>query len=354
MEWYRLKCAGLTDTIIRNLTQGVKEYSEISLLHPEQLIKYFKFTQEDLIKLENSRKIDLNLEMKKLKENNIKLIFLNDENYPENLKNIAHPPIFLFCKGNIELLKGFNIGVVGTRRSTGYGRGVCEKLVEGLVEAGINTVSGLALGIDTVCHKKTLEINGQTIAVVGSGLDRIYPSENRELWKKIEEKGVVISEFPLGTEPFPYNFPQRNRIIAGLSRGIVVVESKAKGGSLITADFALEENRDVFVVPGEIFSPFSTGCNNLIKNSSGKLIMGIEDILIEYGIESNKNILTSELNLSKSEMKIYEIIIGTKTLDEIMQETGFKVSEALAILMELEMKKIVYSVGGGCYKRKEN
>lgn len=352
MEWYKLKCAGLTDTIIRNLTKGVREYNEIFLLCPEQLIKYFKFTDKDLLKLENSKKIDLEFELNLLEKNNIKLLFINDERYPESLRNIAQPPIFLFCKGNLDLLKGFNIGVVGTRRSTGYGRGVCEKLVEGLVEVGITTVSGLALGIDTVCHKKTLELNGQTIAIVGSGLDRVYPSENRELWKEISEKGLLISEFPLGTEPFPYNFPQRNRIIVGLSRGIVVVESKEKGGSLITADFALEENRDVFVVPGEIFSPFSAGCNNLIKNSSGKLIMGIEDILIEYGIEPNQKNKIAEINLDKNEMKIYEIINGAKTLDEIMQETGFKTSEALVILMELEMKKMIESVGGGCYKRK--
>lgn len=351
MEWYRLKCVGISDSIIRHLYKGLENYGEIFKLQSEQLIKYFKFTQEDVVKLEKSKKIDLEEEFSKLKREEITLLFMGDENYPEALKNIAQPPVFLYCKGDIQKLQGINIGVVGTRKSSYYGRNACENIVQGLVEGGVTTVSGLALGIDTICHKKTLELQGNTIAVVGSGLDVIYPSENRGLWKEISEKGVLVSEYPLGTEPSAFNFPQRNRIIAGLSKGIVVIESKAKGGSLITAEFALEENRDVFAVPGEIFSSFSAGCNELIKNSRAKLISCPEDVLSEYNLVRGKNIKKEKIFLSEEEDRILSSLSNNKNLDEILMDTGMKTSEVLAILMNLEMKKLVISLPGARYKK---
>ncbi|MGL6119652.1 MAG: DNA-processing protein DprA, partial [Fusobacteriaceae bacterium] len=196
MEWYRLKCVGITDALIRNLYKSLEDYKEIFKLQPEQLEKYFKFNKEDINKLEKSKKIDLIEELDKLKKQKINLLFMGDDNYPETLKNITQPPVFLYCKGDIKKLNMINIGVVGTRKSSYYGRHCCENIVEGLVEAGVTTVSGLALGIDTICHRKTLELKGNTVAVVGSGLDIIYPSENRGLWQEISEKGVLISEYP--------------------------------------------------------------------------------------------------------------------------------------------------------------
>ncbi|MGL4533938.1 MAG: DNA-processing protein DprA [Fusobacteriaceae bacterium] len=290
-------------------------------------------------------------ELDKLKKQKINLLFMGDDNYPETLKNITQPPVFLYCKGDIKKLNMINIGVVGTRKSSYYGRHCCENIVEGLVEAGVTTVSGLALGIDTICHRKTLELKGNTVAVVGSGLDIIYPSENRGLWQEISEKGVLISEYPLGTQPTVYNFPQRNRIIAGLSKGVVVIESKIKGGSLITAECALEENRDVFAVPGEIFSSFSAGCNELIKNSRAKLVTCPEDILSEYNLKRDKNIKKEKIILSEDEKKILAALSNNKNLDEILIETGTKAPEALAILIGLEVKKLVLSLPGGRYKK---
>lgn len=218
----------------------------------------------------------------------VSLLFIRDTNYPEELKNIAKPPIFLYYCGDIGLLQKRKIAVVGTRRATSYGRIACEKIVRELVENEVVTVSGLAAGIDSICHKKTLDYGGKTIAVIGSGLDVVYPRENEKLWKVIGERGLILSEYPLGTEPFAYNFPMRNRIIVGISQGVVVVESKSKGGSLITAELALEEGREVFAIPGDIFSPASEGCNSLIKNSSAKLITSVEDILEEFGWKQKK------------------------------------------------------------------
>lgn len=351
MEWYRLQIVRIKDSSFRILLEKFERYEDIFQLDRVHLKKYCNLDEEELDKIYNSKSVNLQEELEVLDKNKISLLFINDENYPEELKNIAKPPIFLYYRGDITLLKNRKIGVVGTRRATSYGKIACEKIVRGLVENNIVTVSGLASGIDTICHKKTLENGGKTIAVVGSGLDIVYPKENEKLWKEIGEKGLILSEYPLGTEPFAFNFPMRNRIIVGLAQGIVVVESKLKGGSLITAELALEEGREVFAIPGEIFSPVSEGCNNLIKNSSAKLVTSVEDILIEFGWhikvkEKNK------LNLTEYEQKIYNVLEREKSLDEIIIETSMKAGEILAILMDLEVKKIVVSVAGGKYRRK--
>ena len=348
-EWYRLKSVGLTDSHIKALLKVTKEYNEIFSISNEQLGLYLNFDDSTIKKVQDSKNIDLETEFKKLNERKIKVIFIEDDEYPEKLKNIANPPLFLFCKGNTELLKNFSIGIVGTRKATSYGKIACEKFTNGLVEAGVTTVSGLASGIDTICHKKTLLKNGNTIAVVGSGLDIIYPKENKSIWEEIEEKGLLISEYPLGTQPQVYHFPMRNRIIVGLSKGILVIESREKGGSLITANIALDEGRDIFAIPGEIFSDFSTGCNNLIKNSQAKLVAKVEDILEEYGIKSNSK---EKVQLNGLEQSIYEALTTNKTLDDILIEVNGKAPEVLAALIELEIKGLVTATFGGCYMRK--
>ncbi|MGL4981092.1 MAG: DNA-processing protein DprA, partial [Fusobacteriaceae bacterium] len=277
-----------------------------------------------------------------------------DEAYPENLKNIASPPLFLYYRGDIKKLKNFSLAIVGTRKSSSYGRGVTDKFVGEIVNQGITTVSGLALGIDTICHRKTIALGGTTIAVVGSGLDIVYPKENRDLWELIPRYGLLISEFPLGTEPHNYNFPQRNRIIVGLSKGVLITESRIKGGSLITAEFALEEGRDVFAIPGEIFSPFSEGCNNLIKNNQAKLVTQISDVLEEYNIREEKNFNEDiDLKLTGLEQIVYDKLIGVKNLDELIMDTRLKSTEVLTLLVELEIKQLVISVPGGAYRRKK-
>ena len=328
-----------------------KEYLDIFKLDEFQLKKYFNIDDGEYKKIINSKTLSLDKEIENLKKNKVKVLSLKSQNYPEELKNISQPPVFLYYKGDISLLKNRRIGVVGTRKATTYGRITCEKMTEDLIENGITTVSGLALGIDSICHKRTLDKSGKTIAVVGSGLDIIYPKENRILWEQIEKYGLIISEYPLGTEPIGYNFPMRNRIIVGLSKGILVIESQKKGGSLITAELALEEGREVFAVPGDIFSPSSEGCNNLIKNSQAKLTTDVKDIIVEYGwkIKNNKN---SNLDLTSYEEKIFSLLEKEKNLDELILESSFKASEILSILMDLEIKHIIVSIPGGKYRRK--
>lgn len=356
MEWYRLRAYGIKDNITEKLMSELENYQDIFMLNRKELKTYFQFDDETINSIYDSRNADLRGHFENLERLNIKIVSLKDEEYPESLKNISHPPLFLYYKGDLSLVQEKIIAVVGTRRATVYGRNACEKIVDDLTEGDVVTVSGLAAGIDSICHKRTIKKGGKTIAVVGSGLDVIYPSENKKLWEEIGEKGLLISEFPLGTPPFAYNFPQRNRIIVGLSRGVAVIESKEKGGSLITAYLALEEGRDVFAVPGDIYSPASIGTNELIKKSEAKLITSGKDILDEYGWnvsqKENKKI-SCPIPMEQDEEKIYNILTVEKNLDEIILESGLKAGELLAALMNMEIKGIISSVSGGKYRRKK-
>lgn len=213
----------------------------------------------------------------------IEEISIESESYPKLLKNIYDAPLKLYTLGNIEILNQIGIAIVGSRKATEYGKKVAIKMSKELSEHGINIISGLALGIDTYAHKGNIlaDSSGKTIAVLGSGLDEIYPKQNIGLARNIVQSGgCIISEYPVGTKPEKKNFPQRNRIISGLSSGVLVVEASKKSGALITADFALEQGKDVFAVPGNITSLMSEGCNMLIRDGA-KIIRSSGDILEE-------------------------------------------------------------------------
>ena len=213
----------------------------------------------------------------------IEEISIESKDYPKQLKEIYEPPLKLYILGNKELLKDKGIAIVGARKATEYGRKVAEQISKQLSECGINVISGLALGIDTYAHLGTLQENciGKTIAVLGSGLDKIYPKENINLAKQIiKSGGCIISEYPIGTKPEKLHFPQRNRIISGLSQGVLVVEARERSGALITADFALEQGRDVFAVPGDINKENSKGTNDLIKQGA-RIVTSYMDIIYE-------------------------------------------------------------------------
>ncbi len=213
----------------------------------------------------------------------IEEISIDSEDYPKQLKEIYDPPLKLYVLGNKQLLKEKGIAIVGSRKATEYGKNVAQQISKQLSEAGINIISGLALGIDSYAHLGTLQKEniGKTIAVLGSGLDKIYPKENIELARRIiKSGGCIVSEYPIGTSASKLNFPQRNRIISGLSKGVLVVEAGEKSGSLITADFALEQGREVFAVPGDINKENSKGTNDLIKQGA-KIVTSYIDIMYE-------------------------------------------------------------------------
>lgn len=291
--------------------------------------------------------------MQSLANEGIDVVTIEEEVYPEMLKNIYNPPYILYAKGDISLLKKDIIAIVGSRAATMYGKKVAFELGQGLATNNIVTISGMARGIDTEAHKGALAADGQTIAVLGSGINVIYPKENTNLYKDIVEKGVVISEFPPFVPPEPGNFPRRNRIISGLSYGVVVVEAKIKSGALITVDFALEQGRDVFAIPGPITSKNSAGTNNLIKQGA-KLVSSIEDILEEYyditGVKPTKLVQVELPLLDENE----EILLKTLDFeplhfDTILNETSLSVGDLSTILLNLEFKGIVKSMPGNYY-----
>ena len=281
---------------------------------------------------------------------NYNFITIKDDVYPECLKEISNPPLKLYYKGNLDLLKEERlIAVVGTRNPSSYGKLCCEYMVKKMSRANITIVSGFAKGIDSIAHKTSLLTDGKTIAVIASGLDIVYPASNLSLYREIEEKGLILSEYEAGVKPFKSNFPQRNRIIAGLSRGTIVVESKDRGGSLITADLALEFNRDVYAVPGDVFSEYSKGCNNLIRDARAKSLSNINELLEDYSWnieEKNEN-----NKYTKNQLLILNSLSSEKNRDNILIETKIEQTEILAELMTLEIMGVIKSIAGGRYKK---
>lgn len=288
-------------------------------------------------------------EVNKLKSINGNFLTLWDNDYPKLLKEIYSPPVLLYYIGNLDLFKTECIGVVGTRMPSAYGKMITEKIVKELISNNITIVSGLARGIDSTAHNATVANNGKTIAVIGSGLDVVYPPENLKLFNQIIQNGLILSEYPLGTKPDPQNFPKRNRIISGLSKGSLVIETKLNGGAMQTAHFALDQGREVFAVPGNIISPQSEGTNYLIQKGEAKLVTNAEDILCELNIKNSPAKITSkeELNLNMFEQKIFDVLNHLpKHIDEISNETTLNTSDCLINLLELEFKGLIKQLPG--------
>jgi len=307
----------------------------------------------DLI-LESQKSYDPQREVEKVVKLNIGYITIRDKEYPALLKELPDAPALLFIKGDIAALKIPSLAIVGSRRYSAYGKMAAWELTKDVAGAGLAVVSGLALGIDTVAHRAALEVGGITIGVLGCGLDRVYPACNVLLMKQIIDcGGAVISELPLGTPPLKHNFPARNRIIAGLALGTLVVEAAESSGSLITALAALEYNREVFAVPGNISSETSVGANKLIQKGA-KLVTGANDIFEELRLELKLNQQKAkELVPENPEEEIVIKIIGSDgaNVDKIIQESEMNIIAINTTLTLMEMKGMVENVGGVYYKR---
>lgn len=282
----------------------------------------------------------------------VKALTVADEDYPGDLKEIHDPPAVLFYKGELPKQAKY-LAVVGARKCTRYGQQIAADLVQPLAAHGVVIVSGLALGIDALAHQAALDAAGQTVAVLGSGLDEanIYPTRNRFVAKQIiNGHGAIVSEFPIGTHPLAQNFPQRNRIIAGLAQGTLIIEAAAKSGSLITARLAMESGRDVFAVPGPINSPLSEGPNNLIKMGAIP-VTSVEDILNHLGLVKAESTNPYQPG-SELEAKIYESMSQEpKQVDDIIRETKLATAEVTSTLTLMEMKGSARHLGGQYYVR---
>ncbi|GIW66234.1 MAG: DNA processing protein DprA [Candidatus Parcubacteria bacterium] len=296
--------------------------------------------------------IDLNKEENYLKKLGIKIIKFYDNNYPNKLKNIDDPPLGLYLLGNINLIKEktFSLAIVGTRKASNYGLITTNYFAGQLARLGIIIISGLAYGIDSCAHKSTLENNGQTIAVLGEGLEVALKSSKRNLIKKIlKNNGLVVSEFSPSTTALPYHFPLRNRIIAGLSDGLLVIEAPIDSGSLITANYCLKYGKEIFVVPGEITNKNFVGSHNLIKQGA-KLTTSIEDILTEFDFDYNSKEKFINIKLSPKEEIIYEcLMLGQKSIEELSKETNLNIQDLLIILSHMEIKGIIKNKEGRFY-----
>lgn len=345
-----LNCIGVSNTCIKSLISYFGNLSQLWTYNIDKLVI------SNIIKPKAAENIISNRNdsamadfFSNIEKNNLDVITVFDEDYPETLLNIYNNPLVLYKKGKYKDFNQLSIGIVGSRKITSYGRWACERFTKELVELGITIVSGLASGIDAIAHRTALDNGGDTIGVLGNGLDVVYPKSNHALYERIPGSGCIITEFPLSTIPYNYNFPLRNRIISGLSLGVIVVEAQEKSGSIITAHYAMEQGKEVFAVPGNINSLYSSGTNHLIKDGA-KMLLDMDDILEEiYQLKqlSNERVFDEidYSNLSSDEIKIVNVIKdGPIHMDLISIKSGMNISNVNSIVTVLELKGIISEV----------
>ncbi len=326
---------------------------------PKELWNNFSVSNAKISEILTNSEIDKMVDLKddnylktyyqNLKQQNIEVVTLVSDHYPKLLKEIETPPLVLYCKGNIKLLNSKTIAVVGTRRPTRYGKEMTAQFSSALAKAGLTIVSGLADGVDAEAHKTTLEVKGNTIAVLGCGVNEIYPVSNSGLYREIINKGLIISEYKPNEKPQTYYFPARNRIIAGLCAGILITEAAEKSGSMHTKNYALEYNRNLFVIPGRLNDIYSKGCNMIIKNLQGCMVLSAQDILSSYGLDEKleeKNTVQLDFN--------DEIVLNTIGTDEthyeiLLNKTNLEPKKLNTILIRLELKGLIKKLAGNYY-----
>lgn len=305
--------------------------------------------------------IDLKGELKRVEEFGCHVLMQEDENYPPSLREIYDPPIVLYVKGTLNFKDRNSVAIVGSRQTTHYGIEVARKLSYQLGYVGVTVVSGGARGIDTAAHQGVLNAKGRTVAVLGTGINIVFPPENAELFDRITASGAVVTQFPFNRQADKQSFPIRNRIVAGMTLGTVVVEANLTSGALITANFATEYGRQIFAVPGRIDSPRSKGCHELIKKGA-KLCEGAEDILSEFEYlfpttnrppTANETGVLPALTLSENERKVYDTLKAEDeiSIDEVIRYSGLPSSAASVALLSLEMKRLVKQLPGKMFIR---
>ncbi len=345
---------GIGETKLKSLVEDFRAAEEVfraSLTDLKEVGRLNSVIAERIVRFSNSQLIEDQIEF--MDRCGVKLITFIDDDYPENLRQLHDSPPMLYVKGEIREGDKLAVALIGSRRATIYGKLMAQRLATGLVNSGITIVSGMARGIDTASHRAALHNGGRTIAVLGCGVDVVYPPENRSLMEEIARKGAVVSEFPMGTKPLAGNFPTRNRVISGLSLGVVAVEARMNSGVFSTVRWAADQGRDVFAVPGNVSSKMSIGTNILIKHGA-KLTTDVVDILEELNLEQPAR-KTEELpSLPKEERNVLEILDSTpKYVDEICEKTSLPVSRTLSVLLSLEMKELVSQLPGKLFVRKD-
>jgi len=345
-SWLKLgQITGLGNEGLRRLLQAFGSPEAVLAASVSSLSQHVKPAVAKAIKEESDDSL-LEVTAAWLDDSRNRIVTLADAEYPQALLNIADPPLLLYVKGRLDLLNARSLAVVGSRNSTAQGVRNAEAFAQAASESGLCIVSGMAHGIDAAAHKGGLRGKGSSVAVVGTGLDKVYPAANRELAHQLAQHGTIISEFPLGTPPLASNFPRRNRIISGLSEGCLVVEASLQSGSLITARMAVEQGREVFAIPGSIHSPQSKGCHALIKQGA-KLVESAQDILEELGFASG----AVKTSTTIEHPVLTQLGFDAVDIETLAQRSGLTIAELSAILLQLELEGVVATLPGGLYQR---
>ncbi|MBQ0017066.1 MAG: DNA-processing protein DprA [Clostridiales bacterium] len=332
-------------------------YEEPRLIFDTFKNDYEMFSNVLTLEQFNKMSSSLNLEfienhIVNLEREDIKILTYMTQGYPKDFVNYYGFPLVLYCKGDVSLIDTISVGVVGTRKISRYGHDATKKLVQGLVDNNITVVSGMANGVDTVAHTTALEMGGKTIAVIGSGFHEIYPKSNFELFNRIVEKGLVITEYLPSMPALPQNFPVRNRIIAMLSKGVLMTEAGLKSGAHYTINYAIEYGKEIFVVPGNIDSYSSQGCNQVLKKFNSSLTTCVEDILNVLQIENHSQKQTLSYQISMEEQQVLNAIGDNEvSFDEIVSQTKYDTKTCVRLLTTLELNGLIKKSMGNFYSK---
>ena len=356
-QYWQWICTNLPGdpAFLHRLLEIYQTPEQVFLVEPEQLLKRFPRQQEKLRFLCESRKHwDPEKERERLKQKEIRIISCEHPEFPERLKQIPVFPCGLFFKGMLPEEQILSVAIVGARNCSSYGKNMALWFGKKMAEQGVQIISGMARGIDGYGHRGALQAGGKTFAVLGGGVDLCYPSGNRDIYMCLEEKGGILSENPPGMQPLPYLFPLRNRIISGLSDAVLIIEAKEKSGSLITADFALEQGKEIYAVPGRIGDVLSSGCHNLIRQGAGLAVSPeklLEDLCFLPEINTNKG-QKSKMTLERPENLVYSCVgLQALSLEEICSQTKLLPAEVLKILTKLELSGCIKEVYKNYYTR---
>lgn len=351
-EYWFANLNGISDRRKREIREKVTNIEELYYIEETALKQFDVQDKERESILKGIREWNLNLEYQKLERQEVTFVPIIDKRYPRKLLDISTPPYALYVKGKLPDEEKKTVAIVGARECSPYGESMAVKFAKTLAENGIQIVSGMARGVDSAGQRGALAVGGESYGILGCGVDICYPRDEIGLYMELQERGGVISEFPLGTKPLPQHFPARNRIISGLADAILVMEAKEKSGSLITADMALEQGKDVYALPGPINSHLSKGCNLLIKQGAD-ILLSPEDLLQEWGFCFGKNQQKSNLMkfpLESAENIVYSCLdFHPKNLEQLRTMTNYSVAELLDILVGLELKGFVKEVSKNYY-----